>query len=193
MFYHGIGKTTDFSIFVTICFQWFLYELNSIIFLTCGTVLYLNVSSLVVRFHFRISLFGRFTYFHKNLKKEMCLLSRPGEKRTFKNRLEKMIGFIFKFSVLYKNLNLPMMMFFVLKYFWGRHQHPRGKVVIICFSFASDVLRNSLVDQFAQTTRKRSFHIFQWSSPFLEKLKGVFKKTFEPSLLSNSLKTTTLR
>ena len=107
MFYHGIGKTTDFSIFVTICFQWFLYELNSIIFLTCGTVLYLNVSSLVVRFHFRISLFGRFTYFHKNLKKEMCLLSRPGEKRTFKNRLEKMIGFIFKFSVLYKNLNLP--------------------------------------------------------------------------------------
>ena len=116
MFYHGIGKTTDFSIFVTICFQWFLYELNSSYFwpandiqiiLPPGTVLYLNVSSLVVWFHFRISLFGRFTYFHKNLKKEMCLLSRPGEKRTFKNRLEKMIGFIFKFSVLYKNLNLP--------------------------------------------------------------------------------------
>ena len=32
MFYHGIGKTTDFSIFVTICFQWFLYELASINF-----------------------------------------------------------------------------------------------------------------------------------------------------------------
>ena len=116
MFYHGIGKTTDFSIFVTICFQWFLYELNSIIFLSCewysnyppaGNSSLLNVSPLVVWFHFCISLFERFTYFHKNLKKEMCLLSRPGEKRTLKNRLEKMIGFIFKFSVLYKNLNLP--------------------------------------------------------------------------------------
>ena len=86
MFYHGIGKTTDFSIFVTICFQWFLYELNSIIFLTCewysnyppaGNSSLLNVSPLVVWFHFCISLFERFTYFHKNLKKEMCLLSRP--------------------------------------------------------------------------------------------------------------------